>query len=67
MDDVKEGLKYAFQTSNAHTLAIPGTGHAAMEAALANLVEPLDVVLVAENGLWGQRAADMAKRQGGGL
>ena len=34
MDDVKEGIQYAFQTKNTLTLAISGTGHAGMEAAL---------------------------------
>ena len=34
MDDVKEGIQYAFQTKNPLTLAISGTGHAGMEAAL---------------------------------
>ena len=66
MDSVQSGLRYAFQTTNLATLAVPGTGHAGMEAALANLVEAGEVVLVASNGIWGQRAAEMAKRQGKG-
>ena len=40
------------------------TGHAGMESAFTNLVEPGDSVLVCQHGLWGQRAADMAERQG---
>jgi alanine-glyoxylate transaminase / serine-glyoxylate transaminase / serine-pyruvate transaminase len=64
MDDVKEGLQYAFQTKNPLTLAISGTGHAGMEAALCNLIERGDVVLVGINGIWGERASDMARRQG---
>lgn len=64
MDDVKEGLRYAFQTKNNLTLAISGTGHAGMEAALVNLLERGDVILVAVNGIWGERASDMANRQG---
>ena len=63
MDDVKTGIQYAFQTNNALTLALSATGHAGMEAVMANLLEEGDVVLVAENGIWGQRAEDMAKRQ----
>ncbi|XP_046650671.1 alanine--glyoxylate aminotransferase-like [Daphnia pulicaria] len=64
MDDVKQGIQYAFQTTNTLTLAISGTGHAGMEAALCNLIERNDVVLIGINGIWGERAADMANRQG---
>lgn len=64
MDDIKVGIQYAFQTQNQLTLAISGTGHCAMEAALLNLVEHDDTVLVAVNGIWGQRAADIARRLG---
>ena len=39
-------------------------GHAAMEAACCNLIEPGDVVLVAWNGTWGERFSDMAARNG---
>ena len=62
MDDVKAGIQYAFQTNNALTLALSATGHAGMEAVMANLLEDGDVVLIAENGIWGQRAGDMASR-----
>ncbi|KAI8516976.1 hypothetical protein Bbelb_055570 [Branchiostoma belcheri] len=62
MDEVKAGIQYAFQTRNELTLAVSGTGHAAMEAAVVNMVEPGDVVLVAVHGLWGERCADMCSR-----
>ncbi|NXS72527.1 SPYA protein, partial [Pandion haliaetus] len=64
MDEIKAGIQYAFQTQNRLTLAISGTGHCAMEAALLNLLEHRDTVLVAINGIWGQRAADIARRLG---
>ena len=64
MDEVKAGLKYAFQTRNEWTLAISGTGHAGMEAAILNLVERGDVVLVCVNGIWGERASALAERLG---
>lgn len=64
MDDIKEGLKYVFQTENALTLCISGSGHAGMEAALCNLIEDGDTVLCGVTGLWGNRAADMAERYG---
>uniref|UniRef100_A0A8C0EG87 Alanine--glyoxylate and serine--pyruvate aminotransferase n=1 Tax=Bubo bubo TaxID=30461 RepID=A0A8C0EG87_BUBBB len=64
MDEIKVGIQYAFQTQNQLTLAISGTGHCAMEAALLNLLEHGDTVLVAVNGIWGQRAVDIARRLG---
>ena len=63
-DGIKAGLKYFFQTENELTLAIDGSGHAAMEAALVNVVEPGDRVLVLENGIWSQRAREIAERCG---
>ncbi|ELU05539.1 hypothetical protein CAPTEDRAFT_164164 [Capitella teleta] len=65
MDDCKSGIQYAFQTENPVTLAISGTGHAAMEAACCNLVEAGDVVLVLCAGIWGHRFADMVDRHDG--
>ncbi|NXP28773.1 SPYA protein, partial [Scytalopus superciliaris] len=64
MDEIKAGIQYAFQTQNQLTLAISGSGHCAMEAALCNLLEAGDTILVAINGIWGQRAADIARRLG---
>ncbi|XP_068809889.1 alanine--glyoxylate aminotransferase [Struthio camelus] len=64
MDEIKAGIQYAFQTRNPLTLAISGTGHCAMEAALFNLAEQGDAVLVAVNGIWGERAANIAGRLG---
>lgn len=64
MTDVQALLRYAFQTRNETTLAISGTGSAAMEAALANVIEPGDVVLVCVSGYFGRRLVEMAKRYG---
>jgi aspartate aminotransferase-like enzyme len=41
-----------------------GTGHAGMEATIANLVEPGETVLVGNKGIWGARVADLAARYG---
>ena len=65
MDDVMEALRSVFQTSNKMTLPISGTGSAGMEAAICNLVEPGDTMVVAVNGFFGQRMVDMASRCGG--
>ena len=65
MDEVQELLRYVFQTENQWTIPVSGTGSAAMEAAFANLVEPGDVVVVPDNGYFGRRMAEMARRAGG--
>lgn len=65
MDRVQALLRYAFETENPLTIPISGTGSAAMEAAVANMVAPGDPVLVCVNGYFGLRIADMARRYGG--
>ncbi|WP_299331142.1 pyridoxal-phosphate-dependent aminotransferase family protein [Haloplanus sp.] len=65
MDDIQELLRYTFQTNNDWTLAISGTGTAAMEASIGNLVEPGEKVLVRTTAYWGDRVAQMTRRVGG--
>jgi len=65
MDDIKSGIQYIFQTKNPMTLALSATGHAAMECVMNNMLEPGTVILIANNGIWGVRSQDMARRQGG--
>ncbi len=65
MSEVQELLRYTWQTDNQLTIPVSGTGSAAMEASLANMVEPGDVVLIGVNGFFGLRLADMAARYGG--
>lgn len=57
-------MKYLFQTNNPLTLCVSASGHAAMETGFCNLIEDGDVVLIAMQGIWGERAADMARRLG---
>ena len=64
MNEVQDLLRYAWQTDNSFTLPISGTGSAAMEAAVANLVEPGDVVLVGVIGYFGERIVEIARRYG---
>ncbi len=64
MDHTQEMLRYVFQTNNRLTIPISGTGSAAMEASMANLIEPGDKVLICINGYFGTRLADMAQRYG---
>lgn len=60
----QELLRYVFQTKNKWTFALSGTGTSGMEAALTNLIEPGDDVLVAIIGYFGERLAEIATRQG---
>jgi alanine-glyoxylate transaminase/serine-glyoxylate transaminase/serine-pyruvate transaminase len=64
MDEIRDLLRYAWQTDHELTIAVSGTGSAAMEATLANVVEPEDVVLVGVKGYFGNRLVDMANRYG---
>ena len=62
MGEVQELLRYVWQTDNRLTIPMSGTGSAAMEATLANTIEPGDKVLVAVMGYFGLRLVDMAGR-----
>jgi alanine-glyoxylate transaminase/serine-glyoxylate transaminase/serine-pyruvate transaminase len=46
------------------SLAVSGTGSAGLEAAVVNLVEPGDPMVVCVNGVFGGRMADVAARSG---
>lgn len=65
MDELQELLRYAWQTGNELTIPVSGTGSSAMEAAVANTVEPGDTVLIGCNGYFGNRLDDMAGRYDG--
>ncbi|MGH7207500.1 MAG: alanine--glyoxylate aminotransferase family protein, partial [Nitrospiraceae bacterium] len=65
MDDVQQMLRNVFRTANRFTIAVSGTGSAGMEAALVNLIEPGDPVVVGVNGLFGARMAAIVERCGG--
>ena len=64
MRDVMEMLRLLFQTSNNLTFPLSGTGTAGMEAALCNMLEPQDTVIIAINGFFAIRMADIATRCG---
>jgi alanine-glyoxylate transaminase / serine-glyoxylate transaminase / serine-pyruvate transaminase len=64
MDETCERLRTVWGTSNARTLPLSATGSAGMEAAFVNTVSEGDVVVVAVNGLFGQRMCDVAARCG---
>jgi alanine-glyoxylate transaminase/serine-glyoxylate transaminase/serine-pyruvate transaminase len=64
MDEVCGMLRTVWGTTNARTLPISATGSAGMEAAFVNTVHDGEVVVVAVNGLFGQRMCDVAARCG---
>src|SRR5882762_10156016 len=65
MDDIQEMLRYVFETGNRVTIPISATGSAGMEAALVNVIEPGDEVVVCINGVFGERMRDIIERAGG--
>ena len=65
MDDTVGLLRRVFGTENRLTLPVSGTGTAGMEAALTNVIEPGDGVVVGVKGYFGERIADIAARCGG--
>jgi alanine-glyoxylate transaminase/serine-glyoxylate transaminase/serine-pyruvate transaminase len=65
MDETMVRLRYLFQTENEFSLTLPGSGMAAMEAAVCNVVEPGDEVIVGIHGFFGQRMAHIVERHGG--
>lgn len=67
MNEVQAMLRTVFQTENPFTIAISGTGSAGMEAALVNVVEPGDKVIVCVAGVFGARLAEIVGRCGGQL
>lgn len=67
LQEISDGLRYALQTDSKYTLMVSGTGHAGMEAAIANLLEPGEKIIVGNAGIWGERVADLSARYGGKL
>lgn len=65
MDEIQQMLRALFRTRNALTIPISGTGSAGMEAALVNVIEPGDGVIVGANGVFGARMASIVERGGG--
>jgi alanine-glyoxylate transaminase / serine-glyoxylate transaminase / serine-pyruvate transaminase len=65
MNDIQSALRIMFETKNAFTIALSGTGSAGMEASIINLVEPGDAVIVGVNGVFGTRLATVVDRCGG--
>jgi alanine-glyoxylate transaminase/serine-glyoxylate transaminase/serine-pyruvate transaminase len=64
MEQMKELLRYAFQTSNELTMPVSAPGSAGMETCFVNLVQPGDTVVVCQNGVFGGRMKENVERCG---
>jgi len=64
MDELNKLLRDAFKTDNSVTLPISAPGSAGMECCLVNMLEPGDEVVIAINGVFGGRMAEIARRCG---
>ena len=64
MDDCQKMLRALFNTENQVTFPVSGTGSAAMEAAVCNVIEPGEKAIVCVNGVFGGRMSDVAARYG---
>jgi len=65
MEDIKDLLRYAFQTDYEVTFPVSAPGSAGMEICFVNLVEPGDKVIVCQNGVFGGRMKENVDRVGG--
>ncbi len=65
MEEIKAGLRYAFQTNNELTMPVSAPGSAGMETCFVNLIEPGDKVIVCINGVFGMRMKENVSRFAG--
>jgi alanine-glyoxylate transaminase/serine-glyoxylate transaminase/serine-pyruvate transaminase len=64
MEEIKTALQRLFNAPDYACVPLPAPGTAGMEAAIMNLLEPGDRAVIAINGAFGGRMADMADRAG---
>ena len=64
MEEIKGALSRLFNAPDHACVPLPAPGPAGMEAAIMNLLEPGDRAVIAINGAFGGRMADMADRAG---
>jgi len=65
MEELKQLLRYVYQTRNPLTFPVSGPGSVGMEYCFVNLVRPGDKVIVARNGVFGGRMIENVERCGG--
>ncbi len=64
MGGVQELLRRVFQTQNSLTYPVSASGSGGIETAVVNVLEPGDEAIVAVNGIFSARMADIAERTG---
>jgi alanine-glyoxylate transaminase/serine-glyoxylate transaminase/serine-pyruvate transaminase len=64
LDEIRAMLRQVLGTSDNVTFPLPATGTAGMEASFCNVVEPGDLVVIAVNGFFAERMAQIATRCG---
>ena len=64
MEEMKDLLRYAFQTGNTLTMPVSAPGSAGMEMCFVNLLEPGDKAVVCQNGVFGGRMKENVERCG---
>ncbi len=62
LEETAAHLREVFQTRNAATFALPASGGSAMEAALVNVLQPGDTIVIANAGFFAQRMMDICAR-----
>jgi alanine-glyoxylate transaminase / serine-glyoxylate transaminase / serine-pyruvate transaminase len=62
LDEVVSLLRDAYRAPDGVVLPLQATGTSGMEAGIANLVDPGDLVIVADSGFFGARIAEIARR-----
>lgn len=65
MNEVRELLRYTFQTKNDKTFAVSGPGTLGMESCLVNLVEPGEKIIICQNGFFAGRMKAIVEQAGG--
>jgi alanine-glyoxylate transaminase / serine-glyoxylate transaminase / serine-pyruvate transaminase len=65
MDEIKDLLRYAFQTKNNLTFPVSAPGSAGMETCFVNMIEEGDQVIVCVNGVFGTRMVENITGIGG--
>jgi len=64
MEELKQLLRYVYQTANPLTFPLSGPGSVGMEYCFVNMVAPGDKVVVCRNGVFGGRMLENVERCG---
>ncbi len=67
MEDIKSKMRALLKTKNQMTMPVSAPASLAMEMGLINILESGDTAIIAQNGVFGGRMADIVKRCGANL